>query len=124
MTLYHVPGYSAVPLSNGLIGSLKHYPNLAGVKDSGDDMAAYVDRVKKFPDLTISAAALFPSWNMGCGKGVSGVLSEGVLLCRPIADMFAASRAGEDIHAQFTKVTTQMDVLYKRVARRWKPMGR
>jgi dihydrodipicolinate synthase/N-acetylneuraminate lyase len=44
---------------------------------------------------------------------MSGVLSEGVLLCRPIADMFAASRAGNDIHAQFVKVTAQMDVLYK-----------
>jgi dihydrodipicolinate synthase/N-acetylneuraminate lyase len=36
-----------------------------------------------------------------------------VLLCRPIADMFAASRAGKDIHAEFAKVTAQMDVLYR-----------
>jgi 4-hydroxy-tetrahydrodipicolinate synthase len=110
--LYHVPGYSAVPLSNGLIASLKHYPNLAGVKDSGDDMAAYVDRVKNFPDLNISSGT-FPKLKYGLQHGMSGVLSEGVLLCRPIADMFAASRAGNDIHAQFVKVTAQMDVLYK-----------
>ena len=110
--LYHVPGYSAVPLSNGLIASLKHYPNLAGVKDSGDDMAAYVDRVTNFPDLNISSGT-FPKLKYGLQHGMSGVLSEGVLLCRPIADMFAASRAGNDIHAQFVKVTAQMDVLYK-----------
>jgi dihydrodipicolinate synthase/N-acetylneuraminate lyase len=39
-----------VPLSDGLIASLKHCPNLAGVKDSGGDMAGYVGRVMNFPD--------------------------------------------------------------------------
>ena len=110
--LYHVPGYSAVPLSNGLIASLKHYPNLAGVKDSGEDMAGYVDRVKNFPDLNISSGT-FPKLEYGMEHGMSGVLSEGVLMCRPISDMFAASRAGKDIHAQFAKLTAKMDVLYK-----------
>ncbi|MGA2563357.1 MAG: hypothetical protein ABSF96_07345 [Steroidobacteraceae bacterium] len=40
----------AVPLSDGLIASLKHCPNLAGVKDSGGDMAGYAGRVMNFPD--------------------------------------------------------------------------
>jgi 4-hydroxy-tetrahydrodipicolinate synthase len=110
--LYHVPGYSAVPLSDGLIASLKHYPNLAGVKDSGDDMAGYIDRVKNFPDLNISSGT-FAKLEYGMLHGMSGVLSEGVLLCRPIADMFVASRAGKDIHPQFAKITAQMDVLFK-----------
>ena len=110
--LYHVPGYSAVPLSNGLIASLKHYPNLAGVKDSGDDMAGYIDRVKNFPDLNISSGT-FPKLEYGMLHGMSGVLSESVLLCRPISDMFIASRAGKDIHPQFAKITAQMDVLFK-----------
>ena len=110
--LYHVPGYSAVPLSNKLIASLKHYPNLAGVKDSEDNLPDYMGRVTAFPDLNISTGT-FPEVEYALQHGMGGFLSEGVLMCRPIADMFAAARAGKDIHAQFEKITAKMDVLYK-----------
>ena len=38
VNLYHIPSLSAVPISTELLNALKHYPNLAGIKDSEEDM--------------------------------------------------------------------------------------
>ena len=68
VNLYHFPSMSAVPVTTALLNALKHYPNLAGIKDSEDNMPEYVDFVKNFP-TSICAPAPISSWNMRCRRG-------------------------------------------------------
>jgi len=53
VNLYHIPSNSAVPISHDLLKALKHYPNLAGIKDSEEDMPEYKQFVAAFPDLNM-----------------------------------------------------------------------
>lgn len=51
--LYHIPRFSAVPISHELLTLLSDHPNLAGVKDSTGDWDSTQAFVAAFPNLKI-----------------------------------------------------------------------
>ncbi len=55
VVLYHIPMYTGVPITSGLLRSLRHEygPMLAGVKDSGGDFANTKAWLHEFPELVI-----------------------------------------------------------------------
>ena len=112
VNLYHFPSMSAVPVTTALLNALKHYPNLAGIKDSEDNMPEYVDFVKNFPDLNMRTGTDL-KLEYALSKGMGAILAEGNLFCRQIADVFAAYRTGKDIHAPFEKFQAQQNLLRK-----------
>jgi len=112
VNLYHIPSMSAVPISTDLLKALKHYPNLAGIKDSEEDMPEYKQFVANFPDLNMRTGT-DTKLEYALSKGMGAILAEGNVFCRPIADIFAAYRAGKDIHAPFEKFEAQQALLRK-----------
>ena len=112
VNLYHFPSMSAVPVTTALLNALKHYPNLAGIKDSEDNMPEYVDFVKNFPDLNMRTGTDL-KLEYALQKGMGAILAEGNVFTRQIADIFAAYRAGKDIHAPFQKFEAQQNLLRK-----------
>ena len=112
VNLYHIPSNSAVPISHDLLKALKHYPNLAGIKDSEEDMPEYKEFVADFPDLNMRTGT-DTKLEFALSKGMGAIMAEGNLFCRQIADMFAAFRAGKDSHAPFMKFQTQQALLRK-----------
>ncbi len=112
VNLYHIPSVSAVPISHELLKALKHYPNLAGIKDSEEDMPEYKQFVAAFPDLNMRSGT-DTKLEFALSKGMGAILAEGNLFCRQIADMFAAFRAGKDSHAAFMKFQTQQALMRK-----------
>src|SRR5580698_6881536 len=89
VNLYHIPSNSAVPISTDLLKALKHYPNLAGIKDSEEDMPEYKEFVANFPDLNMRTGT-DTKLEYALSIGMGAILAEGNLFCRQIADMFAA----------------------------------
>ncbi|MBN9554238.1 MAG: dihydrodipicolinate synthase family protein [Alphaproteobacteria bacterium] len=112
VNLYHIPSLSAVPISHELLKALKHYPNLAGIKDSEEDLPQFKQFVAAFPDLNMRSGT-DTKLEFALSKGMGAILAEGNLFCRQIADMFAAFRAGKDSHAAFMKFQTQQALMRK-----------
>src|SRR5450432_1447028 len=82
--LYHIPGTSAVPISNELLHSLEHYPNLAGIKDSSGDAAGYAAFVKEFPSLNMRTGT-GNNLEYALDHGMGAILAEGNLFTKRIA---------------------------------------
>lgn len=112
INLYHIPATSDVPISHDLLKALMHYPNLAGIKDSALDLPQYKEFVAAFPDLNMRTGT-DTKLEFALSKGMGAILAEGNLFTRQIADIFAAFRAGKDIHAPFTKYRAQVDLMLK-----------
>ncbi len=112
VNLYHIPGTSAVPITTELLNALKHYPNLAGIKDSNNDMPEYVEFVKNFPELNmrtgIGGGGRLES---ALDHGMGAILADGNLFTKQYADVFAAFRAGKDYHAPLNKLREQAKLL-------------
>ncbi len=106
--LYHVPHWSAVPITNDLIDAMKRYTNFAGVKYSEDTLPDYAKLVKDYPDRNIVTGSLV-NLEYALQHGMGGILQEAGPFCREIADIYAASRAGKDIHPLFEKVQDLMN---------------
>src|SRR5260370_6518512 len=53
INLYHIPFASGVPITLELLHSLEKYPNLAGIKDSVDNVPEYERFVAEFPKLNM-----------------------------------------------------------------------
>ncbi len=112
INLYHIPSLSAVPISTELLNALKHYPNLAGIKDSEEDMPIYSQFVKDFPDLNMRSGT-DTKLEYALHHGMGAILAEGNLFTRQIGDVFAAHRAGRDTHAPFEKFQRQQTLMRK-----------
>lgn len=105
VNLYHIPGTSAVPITTDLINALKHYPNLAGIKDSNGDMAEYVEFVKNFPELNMrTGIGGGGRLEYALDHGMGAILADGNVFTRMCADVFTAFRAGQDYHAPLAKL--------------------
>lgn len=112
VNLYHIPGTSAVPITTDLINGLKHYPNLAGIKDSNNDMAEYVEFVKNFPDLNMrTGIGGGGRLEYALDHGMGAILADGNLFTKQYAEVFAAFRAGKDYHAPLAKLRDQEKLL-------------
>jgi 4-hydroxy-tetrahydrodipicolinate synthase len=110
INLYHIPGNSHVPISIDLINSLKHYPNLAGIKDSTGDPVGYAKFVEAFPELNMRSGTgsnLETAFNHGMGA----ILMEGNVFTRQCADVFAAYREGRDWAPALAKLRAAQKIM-------------
>ena len=110
INLYHIPGTSAVPISTDLLNALKHYPNLAGIKDSDGNMPEYVDFVTNFPDLNMRTGT-GNKLEYALDHGMGAILADGNLFTKGYAGVFAAFHAGKDYHVPLAKVRDQEKLL-------------
>jgi 4-hydroxy-tetrahydrodipicolinate synthase len=112
VNLYHIPGTSAVPISTELLNALKHYPNLAGIKDSNNDMPEYVEFVKNFPELNMrTGIGGGGRLEYALDHGMGAILADGNVFTKQYAEVFAAFRAGKDYHAPLNKLRDQEKLL-------------
>jgi 4-hydroxy-tetrahydrodipicolinate synthase len=112
INLYHIPGTSAVPITGDLLNALKHYPNLAGIKDSNNEMQEYQDFVANFPDLNIrTGIGGGGRLEYALDHGMGAILADGNLFTKQYAEVFAAYRAGKDYHAPLAKLRDQEKLL-------------
>jgi 4-hydroxy-tetrahydrodipicolinate synthase len=101
--LYHIPGTSAVPITNELLHALEHYPNLAGIKDSAGDAAEYASYVKEFPKLNMMTGT-GNNLKAALQAGMGAILADANLFPKHAANIFAAHRAGKDIDEPYNKL--------------------
>ncbi len=110
INLYHIPGTSGVPISLDLLHALGKYPNLAGIKDSEDDVAEYDRFVKEFPKLNMRTGTV-TNLKTALDNGMGAILMEGNLFTRQIADVFAAKRAGKSLDEPLAKLDAAIKLL-------------
>jgi 4-hydroxy-tetrahydrodipicolinate synthase len=103
VNLYHIPGTSAVPITNELLHALEHYPNLAGIKDSAGDAPEYQSFVKEFPKLNMMTGTA-NNLKTALQSGMGAILADANLFPKQCAAIFAAHRAGKDIDEPYNKL--------------------
>ena len=119
--LYHIPGTSAVPISNELLHSLEHYPNLAGIKDSAGDVPEYESYLKEFPKLNMmTGTANNLKAALKAGKGA--VFADANILARFSAAVFAAEREGKDLDEAYNKLRDANAAMRSTVVNAYGPM--
>jgi 4-hydroxy-tetrahydrodipicolinate synthase len=94
--LYHIPGTSAVPITNDLLHALEHYPNLAGIKDSAGDAAEYQSYVKEFPKLNMMTGT-GNNLKAALQAGMGAILADAKLFPKQAAAIFAAHHARKNL---------------------------
>ncbi|MES2255860.1 MAG: dihydrodipicolinate synthase family protein [Pseudomonadota bacterium] len=123
VNLYHIPGTSAVPITTELLNALKHYPNLAGIKDSNNDMPEYVEFVKNFPELNMrTGIGGGGRLEYALDHGMGAILADGNLFTKQYAEVFAAFRAGKDYHVPLNKLRDQEKLLREGDVNSYGPM--
>lgn len=110
INLYHIPGTSGVPISHDLLRGLQHYPNLAGIKDSNGPPDEYADFVKNFPELNMRTGTE-NNLEYALEHGMGAICMDGNVYTRPLADVFAAFRAGKDYHAAYARYRSMTQVM-------------
>ncbi len=119
--LYHIPGTSAVPVTNELLHNLEHYPNLAGIKDSAGDVPEYESFLKEFPKLNMmTGTANNLKAALKAGKGA--VFADANILARYSAAVFAAQREGKDLDEPYNKLRDANAALRSIVVSAYGPM--
>jgi 4-hydroxy-tetrahydrodipicolinate synthase len=103
INLYHIPGTSQVPISIELLRNLRHYPNLAGIKDSTGDPVGYAKFLEAMPDLNMRTGT-GNNLELALGHGMGAILAEGNVFTQECAAVFAAYRAGKDIGAPLARL--------------------
>lgn len=110
INLYHIPGTSGVPISLDLLHALEKYPNLAGIKDSEDDVPEYERFVKEFPKLNMRTGTV-TNLRRALDNGMGAILMEGNLFTKQIVDVFAAKRAGKNMDEPLAKLDAAINLL-------------
>ncbi|XP_060557304.1 4-hydroxy-2-oxoglutarate aldolase, mitochondrial-like [Ruditapes philippinarum] len=95
--LYSVPGNTAIDLAPEVVIQLSSHPNIAGVKDSGGDIAkigymVHATKGNDFQVLSGSASFLLASYTLG---GVGGVLALANILGEQCCDVEKLFKAGK-----------------------------
>ncbi|MGO9935033.1 MAG: dihydrodipicolinate synthase family protein [Steroidobacteraceae bacterium] len=110
INLYHIPGTSGVPISHDLLRSLQHYPNLAGIKDSNGPPDEYAEFVAAFPELNMRTGTE-NNLPYALEHGMGAICMDGNVYTRPLAEVFAAFRAGKDYHAAYARYQAMTKVM-------------
>src|SRR6266404_344979 len=92
INLYHIPFASGVPITLELLHSLEKYPNLAGIKDSMDDVPEYERFVAEFPKLNMRTGT-DTNLKYALDHGMGAILAEGNNFTKQIAAVFLAKRS-------------------------------
>src|SRR5579863_8217097 len=110
INLYHIPDTSGVPISIELLHRLEKYPNLAGIKDSDDNVADYQRFVREFPQLNMRTGTV-TNLKPAVENGMGAILMEGNLFTRQIAAVFAARRAGKSMDEPLARLDAAIKLL-------------
>src|SRR5437899_7914770 len=111
INLYHIPFASGVPITLELLHSLEKYPNLAGIKDSVDDVPEYERFVAEFPKLNMRTGT-DTNLKYALDHGMGAILAEGNNFTKQIAAVFAAKRAGKNISEPIAKMEADMKLIH------------
>ncbi|HMB79670.1 MAG TPA: dihydrodipicolinate synthase family protein, partial [Vicinamibacterales bacterium] len=105
--LYNFTAVTGVNLLPAAVARLATHPNIAGMKESGGDVAQVADLVSLTPDdfivLAGSAATLYP---MMCVGAAGGILALANALPEPCVRLFELTRAGR--HAEALALQRQL----------------
>ena len=110
INLYHIPFATGVPISLELLHSLEKYPNLAGIKDSMDDVPEYERFVAEFPKLNMRTGTDM-NLKYALDHGMGAILAEGNNFTKQIAAVFAAKRSGKDLTESVAKMNAALKIL-------------
>ncbi len=86
--LYNIPQFSAVAITDELLGLLKGHPNLAGIKDSAGEWARTQEFITRYPDLRIFVgsdrldAPCYAAGGAGCISGGANAFPEFLVAVR------------------------------------------
>ncbi len=98
--LYNFTAVTGVNLLPAAVAVLSEHPNIAGIKESGGDIAQIAEFVKATPPafnvLAGSAATFYPALTVGA---VGGILALACVLPDACARLFALTRAGDSTEA-------------------------
>lgn len=103
--LYHIPRLSGLAIGSALIDSLRRRfgPRLAGVKDSGGDLAHTLQLIRAHPDLAVYTGQdghLLPALQAGAAGGITALASLRGDLARAVYDAWSAGEMAEAARAQ------------------------
>ena len=118
VVLYHIPQFSAVPLSHDLIARLiAAYPNtVTGIKDSAGKLDNMIAMVQRFPGFSVLAGAdplllpLLRAGGNGCITATSNLVARDLAF---IAAQFSNPAQAEAVDAAQTRVVATRNLASK-----------
>lgn len=113
MLFYHIPRYTAVPITHGLIASLResHPQQCYGLKDTGGDATHTGGLVREFPDFCVLGGSdhlVADNLRVGVRGQISGLANAVPDL---LASLFRAFRAGEPVDAWQARIIAVQQVV-------------
>lgn len=97
--LYNVTMYTGVNLLPEAVAKLATHPNIAGMKESGSDLAQIADYIARTPDdftvLAGSAATLFPALCVGCDGAILALAALAPDACVTLVTLVGEGRVEE-----------------------------
>lgn len=100
LLLYSMPALTGVKIEPETIARLSEHPNIAGVKDSSNDVAGFSETVRLCPDdfavMTGNGTVLLDALHAGA---TGGILAVGCVVPEVCVEIFRAFNAGEREHA-------------------------
>jgi 4-hydroxy-2-oxoglutarate aldolase len=97
--LYNVTMYTGVNLMPDAVAKLGTHPNIAGMKESGSDIAQIAEYITRTPDdftvLAGSAATLFPALCVGCDGAVLALAAVAPDACVAMVTLVREGRVEE-----------------------------
>ena len=100
LLLYSMPALTGIKIEAETIARLSEHPNIAGVKDSSNDIAGFTETVRLCPEnfavMTGNGTVLLDTLRAGA---TGGILAVGCVVPEVCVEIFRAFRAGETEHA-------------------------
>lgn len=100
LLLYSMPALTGVKIEPETIARLSEHPNIAGVKDSSNDVAGFSETMRLCPDdfavMTGNGTVLLDALQAGA---TGGILAVGCVAPEVCVEIFRAFNAGEREHA-------------------------
>jgi len=109
--LYHIPQFTGVPITPGLIRRLSQHGNIAGVKDSSGNVPGTETFAREFPKMELfvgSDSHILQSLQAGATGVISGIAN---VFPKEVVDIWRTFRRGEDAFQTQTLVTA-LDTLF------------
>ena len=98
--LYSMPALTGIKIETETIARLSEHPNIAGVKDSSNDVAGFSETVRLCPDdfavMTGNGTVLLDALRAGA---TGGILAVGCVVSEACVEIFRAFEAGDDERA-------------------------
>src|SRR5690349_14920024 len=98
--LYSMPALTGIKIEPETVARLSEHPNIAGVKDSSNDIAGFTDTVERCPGgfavMTGNGTVLLDALHAGA---TGGILAVGCVVPEVCVEIFRAFHSGELEHA-------------------------